>query len=401
MNFKNARGNKRKFGNYLIKKRFQTNFILRFCVLVIIACAIMGVLTYLLTENATTTSFENLRLTVKSTADFIFPALLLSSLAAMILVSIATIFVFTLLSHRIAGPIYRIERALEDIGKGDLRAKLRLRKKDEIKNLGEGINDMLKNITGPIGYSQSETKDLEKEIIAARDKMGAKEPSPAELEPLLDSLAKRIKEIRKNLSYFKLSSIALIFMCLSAAGVQANVQDGIPPAELLSDDGWRITRSAFCTIYFKEDVDIEAINNRLDTYKIDYGLSKKPAKTANDPREEIAYKFDLIFSKVQQILDMRPPALRLNIRIYRAQENLDSVYMEIFNEGNEFIAFYIFKINTLFASQMKISANIIAHEIAHCVVDNYFSVIPPKKIAEMIAQYADAHLTQILPFSRK
>ena len=66
--------------------------------------------------------------------------------------------------------------------------------------------------------------------------------------------------------------------------------------------------------------------------------------------------------------------------------------MEIFNQDNRFIAYYVFKINTLFTSEEKISANVLAHEIAHCVIDHYFSVIPPTKVAEMIAQYADAHI---------
>ena len=52
----------------------------------------------------------------------------------------------------------------------------------------------------------------------------------------------------------------------------------------------------------------------------------------------------------------------------------------------------VFKINTLFTSEEKVSANVLAHEIAHCIVDHYFSVIPPTKVAEMIAQYADAHI---------
>ena len=96
--------------------------------------------------------------------------------------------------------------------------------------------------------------------------------------------------------------------------------------------------------------------------------------------------------KVREILDMRPKDLHLNVRIYKGQKDLDRVYVEIFSEEKGFIAYYVFKVNTLFASEEKISANILAHEIAHCVVDHYFSVTPPTKVAEMIAQYADAHI---------
>lgn len=47
-----------------------------------------------------------------------------------------------LLSHRIAGPVFRIEKVLKDVGKGNLNVSLQLRKKDELKSMADTINDM-------------------------------------------------------------------------------------------------------------------------------------------------------------------------------------------------------------------------------------------------------------------
>lgn len=49
-----------------------------------------------------------------------------------------------LLSHRIAGPIYRLERDLDRIAKeGDFSVRFKFRKKDELGSIAEGLNKVL------------------------------------------------------------------------------------------------------------------------------------------------------------------------------------------------------------------------------------------------------------------
>ncbi len=375
--------------NYFIKKGFQAKFILKFCLLVILACALMSGLAYLLSSKTATTSFENLRLIVKSTSDFILPTLILSSLIAIIFISTATIIVVLFISHRIAGPLYRLEKSLVEIGKGNLAVDVRLRKTDEIKALAASVNNMIRNLRDPISSSQVKISELENEVSHLRGELERKGIAENEIDQILKPIQQKIQQIKHGLSYFKISLIAILLICLlPMLGAYAQVTNAVE----LGSGEWTITKSYFCTIYFRYDVNIDAVNKKIDTYRIDYGLAMKPQRLGEAIADIVAYKFDLIFLKVQELLDMRPKDIHFNAKIYRDQNDLDIVYMEIFNEENKFIAFYVFKLNTLFASENKISADILAHEIAHCIVDHYFSVIPPKKIAEMIAQYADLHL---------
>jgi len=385
--------NRRRLKNYLIKKGMQARFILKFCLLVVLACVIMGAIVYILSERTTTASFEDLRLTVKSTADFILPTLILSSIVAIILVAIATIIIFLIITHRIAGPLHRLETDMAEIAEGNLIKDIHLRKKDEFKALAAVINSLLNNWRDPLSVSLAKLNELEDGINDVKTGLRAKGAREDEAERMVKQMREKTEQLKHAFSFFKISSIALVsaFM-LCAPAVQANVTEGAAAAELSSDEGWTITKSIFCTLYFRYDVDIDTVNNWLDTYKVDYGLLEKPPRPGESANDRIAYKFDLIFYKVQELLDMRPKDLHLNVRIYRHQEDLDRVYLEIFDQENRFIAYYVFKMNTLFASEAKMSANVMAHEIAHCVVDHYFSVIPPQKVAEMIAQYADAHL---------
>lgn len=375
--------------NYFIKKKFQIGFMIKFCLLLILACLIMSSLALLLTKNTTTTSFENLRLTVMSTSDFILPVLASSSIIAIALVSIATITILLYISHRIYGPLYRLEKDIREIGKGNLTVEVHLRQNDEFKDLSEIVNGMIKSIKNPLSSSQAKIKELEEEIDGMKSFLRSKGVPESEIENKIGNIEKKIGQIKNGLSYFRVSPMLLFLLLFSAATASASV---ISDNQFSDGNDWMSVNSLYCTIFFKDGVDLAKIDKKIDTYKIDYGLTEKPPRAGDEAKDKIAYKFDLILFKVQEILDMRPKDLRLDVRIYKGQGDLNRVYVGIFDQDNKFIAYYVFKINTLFASEEKISANILAHEIAHCVIDHYFSVLPPTKVAEMIAQYADVHL---------
>lgn len=51
-----------------------------------------------------------------------------------------------LVSHNIAGPAYRIENTLREIGKGNFDIHIKLRKYDELKSIANAVNDMAENL---------------------------------------------------------------------------------------------------------------------------------------------------------------------------------------------------------------------------------------------------------------
>jgi len=128
--------------NYFINKKFQTLFIIKFCALVIMGTALSGGVVYWMSRSTVTSTFENSRLVIKSTADFILPSVLLSGAFVVISVGIAAIVITLFTSHRIAGPLYRIQKDLEELSRGNLNVSFNLRKNDEIKVLAETLNDM-------------------------------------------------------------------------------------------------------------------------------------------------------------------------------------------------------------------------------------------------------------------
>lgn len=196
-------GFKDKRKNYFIKKEFQLKFILKFCLLLFLACLLICALVYFLSAKTVTTSFENMHFVVKSTADFILPLLLMSGLISVILTSLACIGVVLFISHRIAGPLYHLEKTMEEAGDGNLTVEARLRKTDEVEALATSLNNMIKKMRVSIFASQREIKELENKLNLMKSEIGKPDIPQHEANEILKSLTNKIKQLRESLFYFR------------------------------------------------------------------------------------------------------------------------------------------------------------------------------------------------------
>jgi methyl-accepting chemotaxis protein len=191
--------------NYFIKKRFQTKFILKFCALVVLGAVISGVILYLLSRGTVTTAFVNSRLSIVSTADYILPALIGSGLVSIALISIATAVVVMYLSHRIAGPLFRIERSAKEIGSGNLAIKIRLRSTDEITRMADGLNEMTESLRKSLSGIKSQSDDLGEKIDSLIALCRDKPSLPQEIQNVLEDLSAKKNELNKAIDYFRLN----------------------------------------------------------------------------------------------------------------------------------------------------------------------------------------------------
>ena len=132
--------------NYYIKKRFQRNFILKFFTLLLLGALISGAIIYFMSRSTLTTTFDNSRLAIRSTAEYILPSVLLSGVAVMIIVGFAAIVMTLFASHKIAGPLYRIGKDIDELASGDLNVRFVLRGGDEIKELACKLDSMAQSL---------------------------------------------------------------------------------------------------------------------------------------------------------------------------------------------------------------------------------------------------------------
>jgi len=128
----------------IVKMGFQRGFILKFCAVIICSSLALAAIVYALSASSTTTVFENSRLQLKSTADFILPFLALSSLIVIIAAGAVIVAITLFVSHRIAGPLYRLEKDIAEVIKGNMNMNFRVREKDELRDLANALNQMMK-----------------------------------------------------------------------------------------------------------------------------------------------------------------------------------------------------------------------------------------------------------------
>lgn len=127
---------------YFIKKNFQFKFILKFCLIILIGTILSMGLLFLFSHDTLTSSFQQSRLVIKNTSLAILPTLIYTTLITFGLITLATIVVTLFVSHKIAGPLFRFEKDLKEIEKGDLTKSIKLREKDQTTDLADSLNKM-------------------------------------------------------------------------------------------------------------------------------------------------------------------------------------------------------------------------------------------------------------------
>jgi methyl-accepting chemotaxis protein len=154
-----GQGYKRK--THLIKKDFQIRFILKFCLLLFLGALLSTGLLLLLSQDSLTSSFQSSRLTIKNTGLAILPSVIYTNLVTFGLVTLGTIGVTLFFSHKIAGPLHRIEKELKHIGNGDLTKTIMLRGKDQIGTLAGCVNDMTADLRAKVLDIQNDVKEIQ------------------------------------------------------------------------------------------------------------------------------------------------------------------------------------------------------------------------------------------------
>ena len=74
---------------------------------------------------------------------------------------LVTLFFGVLISHRMAGPVFRIRRVLKEMQGGELRGDIHLRKKDDFKPLAASINEVKRSWRETVKDLQSIHRQLE------------------------------------------------------------------------------------------------------------------------------------------------------------------------------------------------------------------------------------------------
>lgn len=133
----------------------------------------------------------------------------------------------------------------------------------------------------------------------------------------------------------------------------------------------KIFKTRYATIYYAQDNDIDDFIWRLGGQRFEFSADTGFAKN----------RVDRIVERVEAILDMQPKNFKINIYLHRRALT-----------GPHRLAFYEHKTRSIHISIDYASDGMVAHEIAHAIINQYFISSPPSKIQEILTQYVDKYL---------
>lgn len=171
---------------YVVDKRFQVRYIV-LIILVLALCVAVGI-------SLATVAFQSLSSEELGTferiskVNFLFWLVLLGVLIMLVAVG----FYGLRLSHRIAGPVYAFSRHLDLIKRGIYYSDLKLRKKDEFKNLANSFNIALEAL-----------RAREREQIESLEEIASTLNNLSKIlvqEPATESEAAKLKEVVEKIN---------------------------------------------------------------------------------------------------------------------------------------------------------------------------------------------------------
>ena len=175
---------------------------------------------------------------------------------------------------------------------------------------------------------------------------------------------------------------------VAIAGDDARAAASAPAKDPQADvSGWSSFESRYFTVYYRSDVSLKKVDRQLRKRAFFFGRS-----SGDGVEEKIAARLDQLCDRAKQILDMRPNLPKIAIRIFDERDAVEREYNRLFHVKRDMRSFYVNKYSTIYTSEDDISDSVIVHEIGHAIIDNYFSAVPPPKVAEILASFVDVHL---------
>lgn len=142
----------------------------------------------------------------------------------------------------------------------------------------------------------------------------------------------------------------------------------------------------YATIVFNNEDDLFEFAKKLG------GSGSVVSRSNPNIRGHVKENVDRIVFRVKVLLDMHPDGIKFIVNLHPTEKGLRDAYRGTGSMGDPPIAFYSHKSRTIHMGLPNATDRVFAHEVAHAIINFYFSVPPPPQVQEILAQYVDKHL---------
>jgi methyl-accepting chemotaxis protein len=185
--------------NYFIKKELQGRYIFSFFVFVVAGGFLLTAIFSLLSADTLTIVYNNDTLQLGKTPFVLFREILGAHWIFVVTGGVFVVVASLFISHRVAGPLYRFEKSLEEMNGGNFNFEIRLRSKDEGKELARLLNDLNTMLSSQL----KEMRDLAEGVSSHLAEVRGESAGAATGEDMDKAIALN-KKLRDILNTFKL-----------------------------------------------------------------------------------------------------------------------------------------------------------------------------------------------------
>lgn len=166
--------------------------------------------------------------------------------------------------------------------------------------------------------------------------------------------------------------------------------------EEASEDGDLTVRTVSFNIFIEPSVSWDRVYRKISRRRIYFGARNRPDASLSD-KDKAAYRINLIFERVKELLGMYPQGVKFQVKIFKQQSSVDEAWRR-FSRASKATAhvkaFYVHGLRTIFTSEEGLTDSVLAHEFAHVLQNYYFVALPSNKVTEMLSIYVDENLEE-------
>lgn len=130
---------RRKLKNLVVDLRFLTRSAAPFMILLTGSLVVIGIMDYVVVHSLRS---ENLPLAFSAFIVQLVSHVTLAGILGSFFLGVLCFVLWTVYSHRVIGPTVPIRRHLKELAEGNYSARIKIREKDEFKEIAEDLNHL-------------------------------------------------------------------------------------------------------------------------------------------------------------------------------------------------------------------------------------------------------------------
>jgi methyl-accepting chemotaxis protein len=188
---------------YLIKRSFQFRYVFIVLSFILLTAAVSGVTTYLAVFPYLSEKLANVYPQGRLIA-LLRDANIKALLSTLVIIPFA-VWISVILSHRVAGPWYRLEMILKDLADGDLSYDIKLRKNDELQSLAVSLNSVVRNLREAAEDNIKYTAGIDEAISQIGQELNREPADIMKIRLMINKIQDIITDLKESLKKHKIN----------------------------------------------------------------------------------------------------------------------------------------------------------------------------------------------------